>query len=64
MTLLMITLAAVFLAGAAVGAFTLVVVGIHAQERRMIRTGAVESRTGAASRRLLATGLVRDEARR
>jgi hypothetical protein len=55
---------AVFLAGAVVGAFALMVVGIHAQERRALRGRAGDSRCGAASRRVLATGLVREEVRR
>lgn len=63
MALLVIVLA-VFLAGAVVGAFALVVVGIHAEERRAFRGGAPDSRCGAASRRLLAAGCTREGVRR
>ena len=55
---------AVFLAGTAVGAFALVVVGIHAEERRAFRGGESGGPCGAASRRLLATGLAREGVRR
>lgn len=64
MTLLAISLVAVFLFGIALGAFLLVVIGIHVEERKLTRTDSPDSRTAVASRRLLATGLARDEARR
>ncbi|WP_146087441.1 hypothetical protein [Thermomonospora echinospora] len=63
MAVLVIVLA-VFLAGAVVGAFTFVVVGIHAEERRAFRDGATDSRCGAVSRRLLTAGVVREGTRR
>lgn len=55
MALLLITLGAFFLAGVAVSVFALLVVGIQLDTRRMKRVGLGDSRTGAASRRLLAT---------
>lgn len=63
MTLLLITLGAFFLAGIAVGVFALLVIGIQLDTRRMTRAGVGDSRTGAASRRLLTT-ITREESRR
>ncbi|RAY16732.1 hypothetical protein DPM19_00740 [Actinomadura craniellae] len=61
---LLITIAAVFLAGIAVGAFALIVIGIHAEERRASRTDADDrSPCGTASHRLLSSGLA-DQGRR
>jgi hypothetical protein len=64
MGLLIITLAAIFLVGLALGAFALIVVGIHLDERRLTRTGTADSRIGAGPRELLAKGLPCDKARR
>ena len=60
MPLLLVTLSAFFLAGIAVGVFALLVIGIQLDTRRMTRHGVGDSRTGAASRRLLTT-VTRDE---
>lgn len=69
MTLLAIALAAMFVAGVLLGAFLLVVIGIHAEERRMNRDETADSRTGAVSRQLLGVhgrnaGLADQNARR
>jgi hypothetical protein len=64
MILLLITLGAVFLAGVTVGAFALIVIGIRLDARRMARIGTADTRVGAGSRHLLATGLGRAECRR
>lgn len=53
MTLLAIALAGVFVAGVILGAFLLVVVSIHVEERRRLCKNQSDSRTGAVTRRLL-----------
>ncbi|GLZ13291.1 hypothetical protein Acsp04_35260 [Actinomadura sp. NBRC 104425] len=55
MILVLASIAAVFLAGVVCGVFAMVVLGIHAEERRIGRPGNGPSVTGAASRRLLST---------
>jgi hypothetical protein len=55
MILVLASIIAVFLAGAVCGIFAMVVIGIHAEERRITRSGAAPTRTGTASRRLLTT---------
>jgi hypothetical protein len=54
MILVLVAIIAVFLAGATCGIFAMLVIGIHAEDRRVVRTGG-PTRTGAASRRLLST---------
>ncbi|GAA4145319.1 hypothetical protein [Actinomadura keratinilytica] len=55
MILVLASIAAVFLAGVVCGVFAMVVLGIHAEERRVSRPGDGPTVTGAASRRLLST---------
>ncbi|GAA4065886.1 hypothetical protein [Actinomadura miaoliensis] len=55
MILVLASIIAVFLAGAVCGIFAMVVLGIHAEERRVSRPGNGPTVTGAASRRLLST---------
>ncbi|MFC9973210.1 hypothetical protein ACFVH6_20195 [Spirillospora sp. NPDC127200] len=55
MVLVLAAIIAVFLAGAVCGIFAMLVVGIHAEERRSARKGFGLTRSGAASRRLLST---------
>lgn len=55
MILILVSIIAVFLAGAVSGIFAMIVIGIRAEERRITRTGAPRSVTGAASRCLLST---------
>ncbi|MEU5879461.1 hypothetical protein [Spirillospora sp. NPDC047279] len=54
MILVLASIIAVFLAGAVCGIFAMLVIGIHAEERRLTRTGE-PTRTGAVSRRFLST---------
>jgi hypothetical protein len=44
---------AVFIGGGVLGAFLLLLVGIHTEERHMSLTGSAQSRTTASTRRLL-----------
>jgi hypothetical protein len=55
MILVLASIIAVFLAGIVCGIFTMAVLGIHAEERRVMRGGNRPSRAGMASRRLLST---------
>lgn len=55
MILVLASILAVFLAGSVCGIFAVLVVGIHAEERRVMRGRVESSRTGTASRRLLST---------
>ncbi|MFI0371239.1 hypothetical protein ACH35V_25530 [Actinomadura sp. 1N219] len=55
MILVLASILAVFLAGSICGIFAMLVVGIHAEERRVMQGRAETSRTGMASRRLLST---------
>ncbi|MBT2213775.1 hypothetical protein [Actinomadura sp. NEAU-AAG7] len=55
MILVLALVIAVFLAGSTCGIFAMLVIGIHAEERRALRRGSASSRAGAASRRLLST---------
>lgn len=55
MILVLATILAVFLAGSICGIFAMLVIGIHAEERRAMQGRAESSRTGTASRRLLST---------
>ncbi|WP_157433177.1 hypothetical protein [Actinomadura rifamycini] len=55
MILVLASITAVFLAGAVSGIFVMLVIGIHAEERRAMRGGVGPSRSGAASRRVLST---------
>lgn len=55
MILVLASIIAVFLAGSTCGIFAMLVIGIHAEERRVIRGRTTPSRTGTASRRLLST---------
>ena len=69
MILILASIIAVFLAGSVCGIFAMLVIGIHAEERRIGRTGTTPTRTGIASRRLLSTQTgddipAREEARR
>ncbi|MGI5201247.1 hypothetical protein ACQEU6_06575 [Spirillospora sp. CA-108201] len=45
----------VFLAGIVCGIFAMLVIGVHAEERRVRRAGLAHSPAGGASRRLLST---------
>ncbi|KAB2351056.1 hypothetical protein [Actinomadura rudentiformis] len=54
MILVLASIIAVFLAGTTCGIFAMLVIGIHAEERRTTRNGD-RSRTGTASRCLLST---------
>ncbi|WUH96836.1 hypothetical protein OHR68_25125 [Spirillospora sp. NBC_00431] len=55
MILVLASILAVFLAGSVCGIFAMLVIGIHAEERRAMRGRVESSRTGTASRRLLST---------
>ncbi|MFD0851177.1 hypothetical protein ACFQ07_03045 [Actinomadura adrarensis] len=55
MILVLASIIAVFLAGAVCGIFTMVVLGIHAEERRVMGNGNRPTRTALASRQLLST---------
>ena len=55
MILVLASIIAVFLAGAVSGIFAMLVLGIHAEERRAMRGDVGPSRSGAASRRVLST---------
>ena len=55
MILVIASIIAVFLAGAVCGIFTMVVIGIHSEERRTLRNGTGRTLAGSASRRLLST---------
>ncbi|TDE39368.1 hypothetical protein [Actinomadura sp. 6K520] len=55
MILVLASIIAVFLAGSTCGIFAMLVLGIHAEERRAARGRTESSRCGAASRRLLST---------
>ncbi|MFG1998191.1 hypothetical protein ACGFNU_03470 [Spirillospora sp. NPDC048911] len=55
MILVLAAIIAVFLAGAVCGIFAMLVVGIHAEERRITRAGTGPTRAGASSRRFLST---------
>jgi hypothetical protein len=55
MILVLVSIVAVFLAGAVCGIFTMVVLGIHSEERRVMGNSKRPTRTGLASRQLLST---------
>ncbi|WP_067829685.1 hypothetical protein [Actinomadura kijaniata] len=55
MILVLAALIAVFLAGSVCGIFAMLVIGIHAEERRHSRSGSSSSLAGSASRRVLRT---------
>ncbi|GAA2415678.1 hypothetical protein GCM10010191_27490 [Actinomadura vinacea] len=55
MILVLASLIAIFLAGSVCGIFAMLVIGIHAEERRVTRGRAASSRAGTASRRFLTT---------
>jgi hypothetical protein len=60
MILVLASIIAVFLAGSTCGIFAMLVIGIHAEERRVMRSRSHSSRpdssrAGAVSRRLLTT---------
>ncbi|GAA1544496.1 hypothetical protein GCM10009678_28960 [Actinomadura kijaniata] len=55
MILVLAALIAVFLAGSVCGIFAMLVIGIHAEERRHSRPGSSSSLAGSASRRMLST---------
>ncbi|TYK50746.1 hypothetical protein [Actinomadura decatromicini] len=55
MILILAAIIAVFLAGSTCGIFAMLVIGIHAEERRASRGRPETSRVGTASRRLLST---------
>lgn len=55
MILVLASIIAVFLAGIVCGIFAMVVIGIHAEERRATRNGTPSSVTGSASQRFLRT---------
>lgn len=55
MILVLAAIIAVFLAGSTCGIFAMLVIGIHAEERRVMQGRAESSRAGAVSRRLLST---------
>lgn len=54
MILVLVSIIAVFFAGSVCGIFALIVLGIHAEERRA-RTNNAPSAAGTVSRRLLKT---------
>ncbi|MFC4908413.1 hypothetical protein [Actinomadura gamaensis] len=54
MILILVAIVAVFFAGSVCGIFALIVLGIHAEERRA-RTNHKPSTAGTVSRRLLTT---------
>jgi hypothetical protein len=53
--LVLVSIIAVFLAGMVSGIFAMLVIGIHSEERRVLRKGTTSSSAGIASRRLLRT---------
>ncbi|MFI0487193.1 hypothetical protein [Actinomadura sp. 9N215] len=55
MILVLASILAVFLAGAICGIFAMLVIGIHAEERRVMQGRGESSPSGTASRRLLST---------
>ncbi|MFA1539404.1 hypothetical protein [Actinomadura monticuli] len=55
MILVLASILAVFLAGSTCGIFAMLVIGIHAEERRTAGRRAESSRVGTASRRVLST---------
>ncbi|WP_019631087.1 hypothetical protein [Actinomadura atramentaria] len=55
MILILATAAAVFLGGIVLGVFTMLVVGIHAEERRALCRDTRRTRTASAANRLLTT---------
>ncbi|MFG1997788.1 hypothetical protein ACGFNU_01420 [Spirillospora sp. NPDC048911] len=55
MILVLAAIIAVFLAGSVCGIFAMLVIGIHAEERRVTRAGNGPSRAGATSRCFLST---------
>ncbi|MQY08058.1 hypothetical protein [Actinomadura macrotermitis] len=55
MILVLASIIAVFLGGIICGIFAMLVIGIHAEERRITRAGTGPTRTGAISRRVLST---------
>ncbi|GAA0245276.1 hypothetical protein GCM10009527_047430 [Actinomadura nitritigenes] len=55
MILILASIIAVFLAGAVSGIFAMLVIGIHSEERRVLRNATASSSAGIASRRLLRT---------
>ncbi|GLZ07970.1 hypothetical protein Acsp03_54360 [Actinomadura sp. NBRC 104412] len=57
----LVAISATFLAGAVCGIFAMVVIGIHAEERRVMSRSDGPSRTGLASRRLLTTRTTCDD---
>jgi hypothetical protein len=64
MILVLASIIAVFLAGSTCGIFAVLVIGIHAEERRVARGRTEPSRCGTASRRLLATSTCDEAPRR
>ncbi|RFS82874.1 hypothetical protein D0T12_26025 [Actinomadura spongiicola] len=55
MILVLASILAVFLAGSVCGIFAVLVIGIHVDERRVMRGRAESSRAATASRRMLST---------
>jgi hypothetical protein len=56
--ILFLAVIAVFLAGIVIGSFAMVVIGIHAEQRRSAHVGAqANTRIGAASRRFRLVGV-------
>lgn len=55
MILVLVSITAVFLAGVVSGVFLVIVIGIHLEERRVLRSGTTSSSAGIASRELLRT---------
>ncbi|MEU8804785.1 hypothetical protein [Spirillospora sp. NPDC048819] len=64
MILVLASIIAVFLAGSTCGIFAMLVIGIHAEERRAARGRTEPSRCGTASRRLLSTSTCDEAPRR
>ncbi|MDL4820145.1 hypothetical protein [Actinomadura opuntiae] len=62
MILVLASIVAVFLAGSTCGIFAMLVIGIHAEERRAMRRDSSPSRIGNASRRVLTTRTTCDDA--
>jgi hypothetical protein len=61
MIFVLASIIAVFLAGTVCGIFAMLVIGIHAEERRVMRRGDEATRSGIASRRLLTTRTTCDD---
>ncbi|MGI5168202.1 hypothetical protein ACQEU3_28025 [Spirillospora sp. CA-253888] len=55
MILVLAALIAVFFAGSVCGIFAMLVIGIHAEERRHARSSSSTSLAGSVSRRVLST---------